>query len=153
MKQSRFLLVIVVVILIVIATRSLFLSLINQHNTSNLSILLLQTHHLNTTNPWKKVCQFHTCFEINDCHFNVHDKLSIYVYPEYGYMFNSERPTHWAELSREYRAILTTIVSSDYHEPSPEKACVFVPSIDTLNLQRRNTTLISLMLQALPWLV
>ena len=150
MKQSRFLLVTVVIILVVITW--LFLSLPNHHNTSNFSILKPQTRHLNTTNPWKKACQFHTCFEINDCHFNIHDKLSIYVYPEYGYVFNNDRTTtHRTELSREYRAILTAIMSSVYYEPAPDRACVFVPSIDTLNLQRQNMTLISLMLQALPW--
>lgn len=39
-------------------------------------------------------------------------------------------------ISKEYHSILNTIIHSQYHTQNPEKACVFVPSIDTLNQNR-----------------
>lgn len=106
----------------------------------------------NDTNHWKKKCQFHTCFEINDCQLQIEDRISVYIYPEHNYRFtDKEEIVHRIKPSREYLEILATIQSSEYYEPSPSKACVMIPSIDTLSQQRINCTLVSLMLQTLPW--
>lgn len=40
------------------------------------------------------------------------------------------------KMSQEYYSILSAIINSQYHTQNPEEACVFVPSIDTLNQNR-----------------
>ena len=120
-------------------------------NNYNTLIFNTAASHYNDINRWKKTCQFHTCFEINDCQLLEDDKISVYVYPDHNYMFSDKKTVYQTEPSQEYTELLAIIQSSEYYEPSPSKACVFIPSIDTLNQQRNNLTLVSLMLQALPW--
>jgi len=40
------------------------------------------------------------------------------------------------KMSKEYHSILKAIIDSQYYTKYPEEACVFVPSIDTLNQNR-----------------
>ena len=95
---------------------------------------------------WKENCYFHTCFEINDCQYEIHERIKIYVYPEYTY----SPPVH-LEISTEYQEIIDTIKNSHYYEPLPFKACLFVPSVDTLNQRNLNLSLTSSILHSLPW--
>ncbi|XP_067013455.2 exostosin-2 [Anabrus simplex] len=42
-------------------------------------------------------------------------------------------------MSREFYFILQSIIESKYYTPNPDEACIFVPSIDTLNQNRFRT--------------
>ena len=35
---------------------------------------------------FKATCRFHTCFEINDCMFDVHDRIGIYLHPQFKFV-------------------------------------------------------------------
>lgn len=138
-----------IIAIIIIIHRSSFSSFNQSHYPHDTILIDPIKLHFNDSTNWKQTCQFHTCFEINDCQFSRNDKISIYVYEHYSFKYEGD--TYEAQLSSEYREILSTIKSSQYYEPDPMKACVFVPSIDLLNQQRINTTLVSYMLHVLPW--
>ena len=123
-----------------------------QYNSTNKKSQILRlTQYFKSDTVEKKECRFHTCFEINNCQFSLSDKIGIYVYPNYVYMYANDTHPQDIVTSREYNDILETIISSEYYQPLPYKACVFVPSVDTLNQQRMNVSLISNILHGLPW--
>ena len=123
-----------------------------QYNSTNKKSQILRlTHYFKLDTFEKKECHFHTCFEINNCQFSLSDKIGIYVYPNYVYMYVNDTHPQDIVTSREYKDILETIMSSEYYQPLPYKACVFVSSVDTLNQQRMNVSLISDILHGLPW--
>ena len=143
------------VLLFVTVFLCLSLSWWQQRLDGNLNVLhlnpLLSLSENKSSSYWKSNCLFHTCFEINDCPYRTKDQIPVYVYPEYNYVPVDGGAIFGAELSAEYREILQTIQSSNYYESSPSKACVFIPSVDTLNQQSRNTMVTSQMLQSMPW--
>lgn len=97
---------------------------------------------------WKSRCNFHTCFEINDCVLDVREQIGVYVYPEY--LFTDGNHSWNVPQSKEYRAILSAIRTSVFYQPDPAKACVFVPSLDTLNQRGMDISLMAAMLASLP---
>lgn len=149
---ASFIVLSIIIIILQSALQSSISSTTSPHYNIHKTLLIDPNKvHRNESTYWKDTCQFHTCFEINDCRFSVNDQISVYVYENYEYSY--KRDKYEAELSTEYRKILSVIKGSQYYEPDPSKACVFVPSIDILNQQRINTSLVSYMLHALPWWV
>lgn len=53
-------------------------------------------------------------------------------------------------LSKEYYHLLNTVIKSKYYTANPEEACIFIPSIDTLNQDRLRLNLTSRALSSLP---
>lgn len=72
-----------------------------------------------------KHCSMETCFDFNKCT----DEFLVYVYPfEPVNSLGSSPP-----VSSNYQKIVTAIIESRYYTPDPEKACLFVLGIDTLD--------------------
>ncbi|XP_055370982.1 exostosin-2 [Condylostylus longicornis] len=86
-------------------------------------------------------CTFWTCFNVYRCGQREQDRISIYIYPLHEYI-NSEDKKAFV-LTREYYEILETILDSPYYTPNPNDACIFIPSIDTLNQNLIDITLVS----------
>ena len=79
------------------------------HNTPNRS-------QFETQQDWRK-CRMDTCFDFNRCK----DGFKIYLYPRQ------------APVSAPYAKILSVIEQSRYLTANPQEACIFIPSIDTLD--------------------
>lgn len=99
-------------------------------------------------------CSYWDCFNVYQCG----EKLTIYVYPLNDFIDTSvdnkgdkgATASSASVLSREFFEILKTIVESPYYTPDPKEACILVPSIDTLNLNRMNSDLVAKALFNLP---
>lgn len=92
-------------------------------------------------------CSYWDCFNVYRCG----ERLSIYVYPFHDYIDSSEESfSSFSILSREFFEILKIIVESPYYTADPKSACVFVPSIDTLNLYNIKSSTVSKALATLP---
>lgn len=82
--------------------------------------------------PQDSKCAYHTCVNVFHCGYNDMTRISVYVYPlvqysdENGYLLSPV-------LSREFYEILEAISQSPYHTDNPEMACLYVPTLDTLN--------------------
>ncbi len=95
-------------------------------------------------------CRFHSCFEINDCSITIHDRIGVYVYPEFEYVDNGLQQSYTSVLSTEYAEILEAIRNSPYYQSNASRACVFVPAVDTLNENRMDVRLVSSLLDSQP---
>lgn len=98
-------------------------------------------------------CSFWDCFNVYRCG----EKLSVYVYPLIDYIdttasnkHNKEASSTISVLSKEFFEILKSLVESPYYTSDPKEACILVPSIDTLNLNRINNDLVAKALLTLP---
>lgn len=79
-------------------------------------------------------CTYYDCFDVYKCGHEGTAKISVYVYPLKEFVDNKSNPV--AQLSREFYNVLQTVVNSHYYVANPEEACIFMPSIDTLNQNR-----------------
>ncbi|KAJ8021177.1 Exostosin-1c [Holothuria leucospilota] len=70
-------------------------------------------------------CRMETCFDFNRCRKG----FKVYIYP------SSETDP----ISASYSKILTSIRESQYYTANPEEACLFVPSVDTLDRDFRSS--------------
>lgn len=101
-------------------------------------------------------CSFWDCFNVYRCG----EKLSIYVYPLIDYVGVNENADSGNEakeytstlsaLSREFYEILKIIIESPHYTSDPKAACILVPSIDTLNMNRISSGLVAKALARLP---
>lgn len=103
-------------------------------------------------------CSFWDCFNVYRCG----EKLSIYVYPLIDYVGANENADEantanvkefmstLSVLSREFYEILKIIIESRYYTSDPKAACILVPSIDTLNLNRLSSSFVAKALARLP---
>jgi glucuronyl/N-acetylglucosaminyl transferase EXT1 len=83
----------------------------------------LKNDHQKVTNY--KSCTMETCFDFTKCY----DNFLVYVYsPEPVNSLGATPP-----VSANYQKILTAITESRYYTSDPEKACLFVLAIDTLD--------------------
>lgn len=80
----------------------------------------------------KRNCAFQSCFDIYRCGRLGQDRLTVFVYPIERIFVNGIQIQH--NLSQEFYQIIQTIVQSPHYVSDPNQACVFVPSIDLLNL-------------------
>lgn len=72
-----------------------------------------------------KACRMDTCFDFSKCY----DNFLVYVYPPEPANSLGALPP----ISANYQKILTAIMESRYYTADPEKACLFVLGIDTLD--------------------
>ena len=92
-------------------------------------------------------CTFFGCFNLYRCGSRG-NKLLVYVYPPKIFLDHEERPVA-SQITKEFYQILYAIVSSKFYTPNPREACIFVPSIDTLNQNRLRLQQVSQALQSL----
>ncbi|KAF3422411.1 hypothetical protein E2986_02534 [Frieseomelitta varia] len=92
-------------------------------------------------------CTYFSCFNVYRCG-SQGNKLLVYVYPPKIYIDSSERPIT-SQITKEFYQILNTIISSKFYTPNPYEACIFIPSIDTLNQNRLKLQEVSQALKAL----
>lgn len=82
-------------------------------------------YYLSNNSNRKKLCRMETCFDYKRCY----DEFLVYVYPpEPVNSLGSSPPT-----SQNYQKIISAITESRYYTTDPEKACLFVLGIDTLD--------------------
>lgn len=72
-----------------------------------------------------KQCTMETCFDFSKCY----DHFLVYVYPPEPVNSLGATPP----ISANYQKILTAITESRYYTTDPERACLFVLAIDTLD--------------------
>lgn len=99
--------------------------------------------------PTNTNCSYWDCFNVFRCGRTGHDRITVYVYPLEKYVDQNDIPVT-ETISREYFEILDTIVNSNYYTANPNEACLFVPSIDTLNQGRIRLQLLGKVLEKLP---
>lgn len=100
---------------------------------------------LDESRPRDPNCSIWTCVNPYRCG---HDHITVYVYPLQEYI-DTVTGQEAAPLSNEFYHILDTIVHSPYYTPNPNEACLFVPSIDLLNQNRLNVSLVNRALASL----
>lgn len=73
-------------------------------------------------------CRMETCFDYSKC-TDANQQFLVYVYPP-----ETINPlTNTPPISLNYQKILSAITESRYYTPDPEKACLFILGIDTLD--------------------
>lgn len=93
-------------------------------------------------------CTYFSCFNVYRCG-SQGNKLLVYVYPPKLYVDSLERSIT-SHITKEFYQILNTIISSKFYTPNPYEACIFIPSIDTLNQNRLKLQEVSQALKSLP---
>lgn len=94
-------------------------------------------------------CSYWDCFDVYRCGEN----LTIYIYPLSNYVDASDSHDEFGTMkhfSREYFEVLKTIIESPFYTTNPKEACIFVPSIDTLNLIKTSEKVVAKALASLP---
>lgn len=76
----------------------------------------------------KRPCRMETCFDYSKCN-DVHQQFLVYVYPQDTVPALGNMPP----ISLNYQKILSAITESRYYTSDPERACLFVLAIDTLD--------------------
>lgn len=94
-------------------------------------------------------CNFYNCFNVYRCGYGGSGQIHVYVYPFRQYV-DDKGNNVGGPLSKEYYTLLKTIVASKYYTSRPEEACIFIPSIDTLNQNKFNLKQTSQALAKLP---
>lgn len=94
-------------------------------------------------------CTYFSCFNVYRCG-SQGNKLLVYVYPPKLYVDSLERSIT-SHITKEFYQILNTIISSKFYTPNPYEACIFIPSIDTLNQNRLKLQEVSQALKSLPF--
>lgn len=100
--------------------------------------------------PRQTKCSYWNCFNVYNCGQNGNDRISVYVYPLRKYV-DTRGMSATDTISQEFYAVLKTIVESKYYTPDPTKACLFVPSIDTLSQIRFKPNITSQAFNTLPY--
>lgn len=102
-------------------------------------------------------CSYWDCFNVYRCGQRgltggteeQQERISIYVYPLKEYVDGDTRKQAF-QLTKEFYTILKTIVNSPYYTANPNEACLFVPTLDTLNQNRIDVNLVGKALASLP---
>lgn len=98
--------------------------------------------------PRDETCTYYTCFDVYRCgHEN--GRIGVYIYPIFNYVDEHGKQLV-RQASREFMELLEAIQHSPYYTKDAAKACVFVPSVDTLNQRSLNRVALSRILQSLP---
>jgi len=82
--------------------------------------------------PTDNTCLFHTCFDVYHCGYNDDNRITVYIYQPTKYLDEDGVPITLS-MSREFQEILQTVSDSIYYTSDPDRACLFLPSIDLLN--------------------
>ncbi|XP_076166476.1 exostosin glycosyltransferase sotv [Ptiloglossa arizonensis] len=151
-------LLIFTLLIILIATYHIFKfgntqkrSVHNAISLNDLTSLHIQTLHANSlmVDTTNFSCTYFGCFNVYRCG-SQGNKLLVYVYPPKMYVDASERPIT-SQMTKEFYLVLSTIISSKFYTPNPYEACIFIPSIDTLNQNRLKLHEVSQALKTLPF--
>ena len=67
--------------------------------------------------------QSEDCFDFYQCQHNS-SHLKVFIYPQF---------TANGKYSKQFQEYIHTIYESEYYEPDPTKACLFIPPVDLLN--------------------
>lgn len=122
---------------------------INVRNLHNLPEVKLNTKNGIILSGRNSKCTYWDCFNIYRCGRTGHDRISVYVYPLRKYIDDNGVPAT-ENISKEYFSLLKTVINSKYYTANPHEACIFIPSIDTLNQDRIRLNLTSKALNSLP---
>lgn len=95
-------------------------TLFDNQNNNNLNV----NNIYNNNNKYRN-CRMETCFDFTKCYEN----FLVYIYPPEPLNSLGASPP----ISQNYQKILSAIQESRYYTPDPEKACLFVLGIDTLD--------------------
>ncbi|XP_049955554.1 exostosin-2 [Schistocerca serialis cubense] len=95
-------------------------------------------------------CSYYDCFNVYRCGHKGINRILVYLYPVKKYVDSKGIPIG-SQISREFYFILQAILESKYYTPNPAEACIFVPTIDTLNQNRFRTVETSQALASLPY--
>lgn len=116
-------------------------------NVLNLpEVVLTDSHPI--AKPHNTKCTYWDCFNIYRCGRTGHDRIAVYVYPLKKFIDINGVPAV-GFMSKEYYTILESIIESKYYTANPHEACLFIPSIDTLNQDRIRINITSKALQSL----
>ncbi|CAH1986437.1 unnamed protein product [Acanthoscelides obtectus] len=116
-------------------------------NLKNLPEVSLR-HSARVGSPRNPDCSHWDCFNIYRCGRTGHDRIAVYVYPLRKFVDTNGVPAT-EHLSKEYHSLLQSVVKSKYYTANPDEACIFIPSIDTLNQDRIRLNLTSRALYSL----
>lgn len=94
-------------------------------NINNHQFSLANNNNNKNVNSKYQSCRMETCFDFSKCYEN----FLVYVYPPEPLNSLGAAPP----ISQNYQKILTAIQESRYYTTDPEKACLFVLGIDTLD--------------------
>lgn len=126
----------------------------DRNHRISLDLTDVEKYHLDLdaeqTKSHNENCSYWDCFNVYRCG----ERLSIYVYPLQDFVDETVKgvaaESTLSVLSREFFEILKVIIESPYYTPDPKEACVLVPSIDTLNLNRIDPQIVAKALATLP---
>ncbi|XP_012224952.1 exostosin-2 isoform X2 [Linepithema humile] len=118
---------------------------------NDINTLPVQTLSANlaTADATNSSCTYFTCFNVYRCG-SQGNKLLIYVYPPKVYLDSMGRQVT-SQMTKEFYQILNAIINSKFYTPNPYEACIFIPSIDTLNQNRLRLQEVSRALRSLPF--
>lgn len=105
--------------------RTLFGDKFNNININNNKVYNSVYNNLISSSNKFKSCRMETCFDFTKCY----DNFLVYVYPPEPLNSLGAAPP----ISQNYQKILTAIQESRYYTADPDKACLFVLGIDTLD--------------------
>ncbi|XP_015584930.1 exostosin-2 [Cephus cinctus] len=117
---------------------------LNDVSTLPIQVLDRDTPTAGATNS---SCSHFNCFNVYRCGSGG-NQLLVYVYPPKNYIDSLNRPLT-SQMTREFHQILHTIISSKFYTPNPREACIYIPSIDTLNQNRLRVQEVSQALRTL----
>ncbi|KAK0045554.1 exostosin-2 [Biomphalaria pfeifferi] len=103
-------------------------------------------------NPRDSNCTFHnfTCLEVYHCGYDDKSVISVYIYPIQQY-YDEHGVDITPPMTREFQEILRTISQSLFYSKDPERACLFIPSVDLLNHNWIRPAQVSKILASLKW--
>lgn len=78
-------------------------------------------------------CRMHTCFDVYRCGYNPKNRIKVYIYPLQRFVDEEGVSISSTGLSREYNELLSAVSDSHFYTDDVTRACLFLPSIDTLN--------------------
>ncbi|RZC43062.1 exostosin-2, partial [Asbolus verrucosus] len=157
-KNFFFAVFLILIVSTITALSKLRISIIGDESSTFKKITLINIRNLpeykltgsSAALPRNPECTHWDCFNIYRCGRTGHDRIAVYVYPLKKYV--DEKGFAATELmSREYLALLQAVVNSKYYTANPHEACIFIPSIDTLNQERLRPNLTSRALHSLPF--
>uniref|UniRef100_A0A1I8IDU4 Exostosin domain-containing protein n=1 Tax=Macrostomum lignano TaxID=282301 RepID=A0A1I8IDU4_9PLAT len=77
-------------------------------------------------------CTYHACFDIDACRLVGEHRIGVYIYPRRRY-YTPGGHRLFQFRSRQFDNLMRAIRDSPYYTEDPDRACVFLPDIDTLN--------------------
>lgn len=97
-------------------------------------------------NQEERNCDFYSCFDLSRCIHSSSKHMAVHLY--------DSQTTNLAAFaqSREHHEMVKAVRSSAYSKEAegPQKACLFIPSLDLLNLQKLTPSITREYLQQLP---